>query len=132
MSQKETNTQKFSFALYFIAMGMALLVVQFYNHISFPLCPFKLLTGLPCPGCGGLRAANALIHGEVSLALYTNPLSCLLVLFFAMFPLLYLCDKLCGTTLINKILFRPYSKTTTLFIFVLILCNWAWNIYKCL
>ncbi len=132
MVKNETNRHGLLAVLYCAAMGMALLVVLFFDHIPFPLCPFKLLTGLPCPGCGGLRAANALLRGEILSALYINPLSCLLALFCAILPILYLHDKFRRTSFVNRILFRPYSKIATLIIVVLILCNWAWNIVKCL
>jgi hypothetical protein len=29
------------------------------------LCPFKLATGLDCPGCGATRAAHALLRGDL-------------------------------------------------------------------
>lgn len=29
-----------------------------------PRCPFKLVTGLDCPGCGSQRALMALLHGH--------------------------------------------------------------------
>src|SRR5262245_38606346 len=35
-------------------------------------CPFKLLTGIPCPACGSTRAVLALFQGENVLAF--NPL----------------------------------------------------------
>ena len=38
----------------------------------FPLCPFKALTGLDCPGCGGLRATYALVHGDIGAAMDQN------------------------------------------------------------
>ncbi|WP_131747568.1 DUF2752 domain-containing protein [Frankia sp. Cppng1_Ct_nod] len=31
----------------------------------YPRCPFNVITGLPCPGCGTLRAAHDLFHGHV-------------------------------------------------------------------
>ena len=38
----------------------------------FPPCPFKLLTGWNCPGCGGLRMTHDLLHGDVSAAVVDN------------------------------------------------------------
>jgi len=38
----------------------------------YPLCPTQYLTGLDCPGCGGLRAVHALAHGDVAAALDHN------------------------------------------------------------
>jgi hypothetical protein len=32
---------------------------------AYPKCPLKAFTGIDCPGCGGLRATNALLHGDV-------------------------------------------------------------------
>ena len=39
----------------------------------FPSCPFRLLTGWSCPGCGTLRAVHALLHGHFGVALHDNP-----------------------------------------------------------
>ena len=44
----------------------------------YPRCGLYLLTGLQCPGCGGLRAAHCLLHGDVSAAFHYNPLLVLL------------------------------------------------------
>jgi len=44
------------------------------------LCPFKLLTGLPCPGCGMTRSAVALLHGDVMTSAYFHPLGVPMVL----------------------------------------------------
>ena len=37
-------------------------------------CPFLALTGLACPGCGGLRATHDLVHLDVAGAWAMNPL----------------------------------------------------------
>lgn len=50
----------------------------------FPLCPFRLLTGLQCPGCGTTRALHELLHGHLVAAFMLNPLL-LLALPFALY-----------------------------------------------
>ena len=44
------------------------------QHGFYPRCHFHALTGLDCPGCGGLRATHALLHGEVAAAWRLNAL----------------------------------------------------------
>lgn len=46
----------------------------------YPLCPTKYLSGLDCPGCGGLRAVHSLATGDVRGALDHNALAVLVVL----------------------------------------------------
>jgi hypothetical protein len=37
-----------------------------------PKCPFKLITGLSCPGCGIQRAIHAFVHGRFAEAISYN------------------------------------------------------------
>jgi len=56
---------------------MVLGVLYFFDpatHGFYPGCLFHKLTGLDCPGCGGLRAAHHLLHGEFAAAFRYNPL----------------------------------------------------------
>ena len=41
----------------------------------FPKCPFMMLTGLKCPGCGSQRVIHALLNGDVAAALGITMLS---------------------------------------------------------
>lgn len=50
---------------------------------SYGYCPFLTVTGLPCPGCGGLRAVNDLSRGDLGAALSSNVLAVALVVFLA-------------------------------------------------
>jgi hypothetical protein len=43
------------------------------------ICPFKLATGLDCPGCGGTRAAHDLMRGDLLGALDHNVLAVLAI-----------------------------------------------------
>lgn len=51
-------------------------VVLYYldpvKYVFMPKCPFKMLTGLDCPGCGFQRAMHALLHGHVMQAIRFN------------------------------------------------------------
>jgi hypothetical protein len=42
-------------------------------------CPFKVATGLPCPGCGLTRSSVALLHGDLGTSLYFHPLGVAMV-----------------------------------------------------
>jgi hypothetical protein len=58
--------------------GMTLFLF-FFNPASpanqfFPKCPFRLVTGLQCPGCGTTRACYQLIHLHPIAAFKLNPL----------------------------------------------------------
>ncbi|MEV6958521.1 DUF2752 domain-containing protein [Streptomyces sp. NPDC051207] len=41
----------------------------------YPACPLLRLTGIHCPGCGGLRSAHAVVHGDLAAALQDNALA---------------------------------------------------------
>ena len=41
-------------------------------NVLMPECPTKLLTGLDCPACGGLRMVRALLTGHWSAAVHDN------------------------------------------------------------
>ncbi|MEU6475734.1 DUF2752 domain-containing protein [Streptomyces sp. NPDC047017] len=41
----------------------------------YPACPLLRYTGLYCPGCGGLRSAHAVVHGDLLAALQDNALA---------------------------------------------------------
>jgi len=49
--------------------------------VVFP-CPFKTVTGLPCPGCGMTRACHAALHGDWAQVLKMNPFGPLLAVFW--------------------------------------------------
>ncbi|WP_261718120.1 DUF2752 domain-containing protein [Streptomyces sp. FZ201] len=49
----------------------------------YPACPLLQVTGLYCPGCGGLRSAHAFVHGDLATALHSNAPAVLGYLAFA-------------------------------------------------
>jgi hypothetical protein len=64
-----------------LALAVAVVHVRDpHDSGSYAYCPFHLLTGLYCPGCGGLRAVHDLTHGNLVDALSSNLLLVTLVL----------------------------------------------------
>lgn len=65
----------------FLWLGLAAIGVFlfFFNPASpanqfFPRCPFRMVTGLQCPGCGSTRACYQLLHLHPIAAFKLNPL----------------------------------------------------------
>jgi hypothetical protein len=56
-----------------------------YTRLKLPPCIFHALTGYYCPGCGGTRAVNALLRGQLLKAFAYHPLvgycACLCLLY---------------------------------------------------
>lgn len=81
---------------FLLAVVGALITLYLVNPSEQPLmphCPFKLLTGLDCPGCGFQRATHALLHGHVREAIGYN--------LFLLFALPYLLALLTERTLLK-------------------------------
>lgn len=63
---------------------------------SYGFCPFLLLTGRYCAGCGGLRAINNLTQGDVMGAISSNVLAVVLVAVLGVAWLLWVVRRLGG------------------------------------
>ena len=62
---KRSNVQ----ILFICTILSAITLLYFFfdarHSAVFPKCPFFLLTGLFCPGCGSQRAISSLLHGDI-------------------------------------------------------------------
>ncbi|MBP0454338.1 DUF2752 domain-containing protein [Kitasatospora sp. RG8] len=54
---------------------------------ALPFCPWRRITGLDCPGCGGTRMTYDLLHGDLAAAWHDNAA---LLLSLPLVALLYL------------------------------------------
>jgi len=83
-------------------IGCAYLATHDPNNpaVVMPQCPTKLLTGLDCPMCGGLRMVRALVTGNWSAAVHDNAVLLALVPFAGYVWLRWLAAGLRG---------RPYQ-----------------------
>jgi hypothetical protein len=62
-----------------VALLGAVVVPLHWIEVGPLLCPFRLLTGLPCPGCGMARSVVALAHGDLQGSLFYHPLGFVVV-----------------------------------------------------
>ena len=63
---------------------IAVIVCLILTHFFGTCCPLRILTGLPCPACGTIRSALALLHFDILGMLWYQPVMPLLV-FFSLF-----------------------------------------------
>lgn len=56
----------------------------------YPVCPLLHFTGIYCPGCGGLRSAHAVVHGDLAAAFSANALAVAAFAGFAVFMAFWL------------------------------------------
>ena len=71
----------------FVIGGVVLYHLNPTSYWFMPKCPFKLITGFSCPGCGIQRAIHAMLHGHITESiqynyylLYSGPYALLIVL----------------------------------------------------
>lgn len=111
--------------------GAAFLFVMAVYFLQIPIqCPFKWLTGFPCPGCGGTRVLVALLHGQIIEALNINPLSVIVILFAVAAPIWLFVDCYNNTNSLQKVMRAKWSNYVTYTVAVIVLINWMWNLYK--
>jgi len=63
------------------ALGIVLYRFNPESYGFFPKCPFFVLTGWQCPGCGTTRALHNVLHGHFGRAIAFNPILVLAVPF---------------------------------------------------
>jgi len=63
-------------AVWLIFAGAATYLFRFdpAKGTFYPPCPFLMITGLQCPGCGTARSLHQLLHGHPVIAFELNPL----------------------------------------------------------
>jgi len=104
------------------------LIDQQVTGRHYTTCPFKLITGIPCPGCGMGRATLAMARGEFLASMHYNLLC--IPFTIAVFTLLswMTIDLVRGRETIYPYLTRPAGMNLTIIIMVLIAIEWYLNI----
>ena len=95
-----------------------------------PFCIFHSITGLPCWGCGTIRAVHALLHGCICDALWLNPLAVVAFLFAVVILVVWWRDYFRMPALLPILMHRKISWWVVGVLIVLVILNWMWNIAK--
>lgn len=103
-------------------------------HTGIAFCPFKKITGIPCPACGTTRALLALLHGQWIQALQLNPLALPAALFLLITPLWIAADIAARRQSYWLAYYKAEQllrkKTLAIPALLFIITNWIWNISK--
>lgn len=95
------------------------------DHLGFPVCVFKLVTGVPCPTCGTTRALGRLFDLDLPGALAMNPLVTAGALFLVAWAVADLVLLTRGRALAAH-LAPPLGLGLRLAAVVAVFANWAW------
>jgi hypothetical protein len=96
--------------------------------IQLPRCVFKTATGLPCPTCGVTRTVIALSRGDLSRALFMNPLAavaCGIGLVYLLYAGVVLA---LGLPRLRPVVSPATARHLRITTVTLLAVNWAWLI----
>lgn len=116
--------KKHKLSIIIAAVIPAAIILYLYNpstSLIFPPCPFKLLTGYYCPGCGSLRALHQLFHGNLIAALKLNSFMVLCIPLMIYLILSEMKIKIKGRRLFPRIVF---SQSFYVILLTMIILYW--------
>ena len=88
--QKSLEDDLYKIGIWVLAVCCVAVPVYFgalLNHVNLPSCVWFTYLGIYCPGCGGTRAVDALLHGRVLESVWYHPLILYTVVIFGGFML---------------------------------------------
>lgn len=113
----------------------AILRLTNVGQISVTLCPFRGLTGVPCPGCGMTRAVSEVVRGELIASLHHHPLG-LVIASLAVASWFWTLISLCRERLGGRApageeserwIYRPRWLAAA---YALLITAWLWNLWQ--
>jgi len=106
----------------FLAMVLALPLLDWLHLRKQAVCPFHALTGVPCPTCGYTRAVSLLARGEMGAAFAFQPFVLILLLLTAATALMAAVSLMRKTSLVvPRIMAKGF--------WVVLALSWIWNLY---
>ncbi|WP_215225461.1 DUF2752 domain-containing protein [Echinicola shivajiensis] len=108
--------------------------VSHQQEEGFTVCLIKNTTNIPCPSCGSTRSVLSILHFDFPMAFYYNPLGFLIVPAMLILPFWILLDIIFQKESFWKVYQKLEQKivkpSLAIPLILLVLINWAWNIYK--
>lgn len=105
-----------------------------HQQKGFTVCLIKNTTNIPCPSCGSTRSVLSILHLDFPMALYYNPLGFLIVPAMLILPFWILLDIIFQKESFWKVYQKLEQKivkpSLAIPLILLVLINWAWNIFK--
>lgn len=97
MSNKgEKKTCSIPLIIALATFSLILLALGTKHYFPKLTCPVKAQWNIECPGCGGTRAVESLITGNLPSAFSYNPIITLGIIFIAIYCLIPLFSKVLG------------------------------------
>jgi hypothetical protein len=106
----------------------------FQESSGLNICMFKHATGFACPSCGSTRSVLSILEGNFDAALMMNPLGFLGSFALIVVPFLGIAGRWRKRNLLGELMTRmellARQPRIAVPLVAIVLCNWAWNIYK--
>jgi len=132
IKRPQTFYIKYLLTIIAIIGGYLVLVIfdNYTNHQHRTLCFFKLVTGIPCPGCGMGRATLEIFKGNV-LSSFRYNILCVPFTFTIIVSLIWLCVDIINKketffSFVQQDIRTPYKIS----LFVLLIITWIINIVR--
>jgi hypothetical protein len=106
---KLLDDKKIKFSLILCLIIGSILYLYFLQQVESKFilyCPFHLLTGLYCPGCGSLRGLHSILNGNFLAALHYNALMVFSLPFIVYSFIIYSYKEISGKEL-KRIFVKP-------------------------
>jgi hypothetical protein len=123
------------FLLIIIGLGYGWLIYSNNEQTTKPIsCLFKKVTDYPCPSCGTTRSVSLLLNGQFQQAVFMNPFGYIVAVLMLVIPLWIGIDLIKKTASFYRIylLVEKFisKKPIAIFLLLLVVLNWYWNIKK--
>lgn len=122
-SKNNIEVQLYKLGWFFlIGGGISVLVYMklVLPNVEIPSCIVYTILGIYCPGCGGTRSVDALLHGHILQSLWYHPLVLYTLVVFGIFMISHTLERL-HIGKIRGLKYRDWHLYVALVIMVL---NW--------